>query len=111
MNVHHAPAHPPVSRERGEQTNTHLDGLWLVLARVVWVALVFFTLIFFFTGLLVYATHLREVCTSPATSWITACRLGQLLTASSQVVHLSVESYGVFGLTTGWPCWLRSVSC
>ena len=104
MNVQHAPAHPPVSRERGEQTNTHLDGLWLVLARVVWVALVFFTLIFFFTGLLVYATHLREVCTSPATSWITACRLGQLLTAGSQVVHLSVESYGVFNvvLTLIW---------
>jgi hypothetical protein len=104
MNLQHAPSHPAVSRERGEETNTRLDGLWLVLARVVWVALVIFTLVFFFTSLLVYATHLREVCTSPATSWITACRLGQLLTASAQVVHLSVESYGVFNvaLTLIW---------
>jgi hypothetical protein len=104
MNVQNAAAQPPVSREGGEQTNTHLDGHWLVLARVVWIALVFFTLIFFFTELLVYATHLQEVCTSPITSWITACRLGQLLTAGAQVVHLSVESYGVFNvvLTLIW---------
>lgn len=61
MNLHHA-SPPSVSREQGKQTNTHLDGHWFVLARVVWVALVFFT------GLLVYATHLRQICTSPATS-------------------------------------------
>ena len=102
MNVQHAPAHPPVSRERGEATNTRLDGHWLVLARVVWVVLAVFTLVYFFISLLAYAAHLREVCTSM--DWITACRLGQLLTASLQVFHLSVDSYGVFNvaLTLIW---------
>jgi WD40 repeat protein len=99
-----AQAHTDVNSDQQSVANTRLHGRWLILARVVWLALVIFTLVFFFTGLLVYATHLREVCTSPATSWITSCRLGQLLTASVQVFHLSVESYGVFNvvLTLIW---------
>jgi hypothetical protein len=104
MNLPHAARQATVSRERHDEANTRLSGHWLVLARVTWVALVVYTLVLFFMGFLVFAAHVREVCTSTSTSWITSCRLGQLLAASAQIFHLSVDSSGVFtvALTLMW---------
>jgi Tol biopolymer transport system component len=73
-----------------------LHGRWLVVTRVVWGVLVVFTLITYSAGFLVYVAHAQDECTG--TPWLTSCRLGQLLTASAQLFHLSVESYGVFNI-------------
>ena len=64
MNVQHAPTAITESRER--HGSPRLQGRWLLLARVGWVALVALTLAIFFASLPVYLALLQTLCTGPA---------------------------------------------
>jgi fumarate reductase subunit D len=64
MNVQHAPTAKTESRER--HSSPRLQGRWLLLARVVWVALVVLTLAIFFASLPAYLALLQTPCIGPA---------------------------------------------
>jgi hypothetical protein len=70
MNGEHAPTAVAESRER--HSYARLQGRWLLLARVGWVALVVLTLAIFFASLPVYLTQLQTPCAG------TACGYQQL---------------------------------
>jgi len=70
MNVEHAPIAMMESRE--PHSYARLQGRWLLLARVGWVALVVLTLAIFFASLPVYITQLQTPCAG------TACGYQQL---------------------------------
>jgi hypothetical protein len=70
MNVQHAPTIVTESRER--HNYARLQGRWLLLARVGWVALVVLTLGIFFASLPVYIALLHTPCGG------SACIYGQL---------------------------------
>jgi hypothetical protein len=64
MNVQHVPTAVTESRER--HSYVHLQGRWLLLARVGWIALVVLTLAIFFVSLPVYLALLQTPCAGPA---------------------------------------------
>ncbi len=64
MNVEHAPTAMTESRER--HSSARLQGRWLLLARVGWVALVTLTLAIFGASLPVYIAQLQTPCASTA---------------------------------------------
>jgi hypothetical protein len=64
MHVQHAPTAMTESRER--HSSARLQGRWLVLARVGWVALVILTLTIFFASLPVYIAQLQTPCAGSA---------------------------------------------
>jgi hypothetical protein len=64
MNGEHAPTAMSESRER--YSYARLQGRWLLLARVGWVALVVLTLGIFFASLPVYVAQLQAPCSGPA---------------------------------------------
>ena len=70
MNVQHASTAVTESYER--HSSAHLQGRWLLLARVGWLALVIFTLGIFFASLPVYLALLHTPCAG------TACGFQQL---------------------------------
>jgi hypothetical protein len=70
MNVGHVPTAMTESRER--HSYARLQGRWLLLARVGWVALVILTLAIFFASLPVYIAQLHTPCAG------TACGYQQL---------------------------------
>ena len=72
MNLHHAATHLPMSHERHPETDTRLHGRWLLLARIIWFALVALTLSACFANLLEYVTELQTVCQ------LAVCSFGQL---------------------------------
>jgi hypothetical protein len=72
MNLQHAARQATVSRERQHETDTHVHGRWLLLARIVWFALVALTLSVYITSLPEYLTKLQTVCR------LAACGYGQL---------------------------------
>jgi len=67
MNVQHAPTAMKGSREL--DSSAHLQGYWLILARVGWVALVVLTLTIFFASLPVYLALLQTPCAGTACEW------------------------------------------
>ncbi len=93
MNLHHAATHITSSHEQHHEADTRLHGRWLLLARMVWFALVALTLSIYMASLPEYVTELQTVCR------FAACSLGQL--SPDQVVTLqhfglSVGSYATF---------------
>jgi len=60
MNVQHAP--PEVTESREQHSYARLQGVWLVLARGIWITLVAFTLGTFFASLPVYLAQLQTPC-------------------------------------------------
>jgi hypothetical protein len=68
MNVQHGPTEVTESRER--HSYAHLQGRWLLLARVGWVALVTLTLAIFFASLPVYLTQLHTPCVGPTCGYL-----------------------------------------
>jgi len=104
MNLQHEHAQTPAHRQRRDEANTRLNGRWLVLVKLIWVVLVVFILLFFFSSFVTFATYQQEICTNSDTSWIAACRLGQVFTAGAQIFGLALENYGVFtvALTLIW---------
>ena len=99
MNLHHAATQITSSHERHHQANTQLHGRWLLLARIVWFALVALTLSVCMASLPDYVTELQTVCR------LAACSYGQLspeTVVALQHFGLSVSSYTTFmvALTT-----------
>ncbi len=64
MNGEHAPT--AMSESREQYSYARLQGRWLLLARVGWVALVVLTLGIFFASLPVYVAQLQAPCSGPA---------------------------------------------
>jgi hypothetical protein len=67
MNVQPTPTAVTESRER--LSSAHLQGRWLLLARVGWLALVILTLAIFFASLPVYVALLQTPCAGSACEW------------------------------------------
>ena len=92
MNVQHAPTEVIESRER--HNFARLQGTWLLLARVVWVALVVLTLAIFGASLPVYVALLQTPCAG------TACIYGFRLTPSQagalKGIGLSLGAYAAY---------------
>src|SRR5260370_36803328 len=61
MNLHHAATQITSSHERHHEADTHLHGRLLLLARIVWVALVALTLRMYIASLRDYFTELQTV--------------------------------------------------
>src|SRR3989442_907424 len=61
MNLHHAATHITSSHERHHEADTRLHGRWLLLARIVWFALVALTLSVCIASLPDYVTELQTV--------------------------------------------------
>ena len=53
MNLHHAATHIQSSHEQHHEADTHLYGRWLVLARMLWIAIFTLTLVVFCGNLIV----------------------------------------------------------
>jgi hypothetical protein len=73
---------------------TRLHGRWLVLARVVWAAVVFFTLIIFLLSLPAYVVQLQTVCADVSCVY----SYGQLTPGTAQALRnlgLSIDGYAV----------------
>ena len=99
MNLHHAATQITSSQEWHQQADTRLHGRWLLLARIVWFALVALTLSVCMASLPDYVTELQTVCR------LAACSYGQLspeTVVALQHFGLSVSSYATFmvALTT-----------
>src|SRR5947209_6298995 len=99
MNLHHAATQITSSHERHHEADTHLHGRLLLLARIVWFALVALTLSMYIASLRDYLTVLQTVCR------LAACSYGQLSSdtvVALQHFGLSVGSYAtfMFALTT-----------
>src|SRR5947209_5980315 len=93
MNLHHAATQITSSHERHHEADTQLHGRWLLLARIVWVALVALTLSIYLASLRDYFTVLQTVCR------LAVCSLGQLSpdqAVTLQYFGLSVGSYTAF---------------
>jgi hypothetical protein len=89
MNLHHAATQIPSSHEQHHEADTRLHGRRLLLARIVWFALVALTLGIYMASLPDYVTELQTVCR------LAACSLGQL--SPDQVMTLQH-----FGLSVGY---------
>jgi hypothetical protein len=93
MNLHHAATQITSSHERYPEADTCLHGRWLLLARIVWFALVALTLSVYIASLPEYVTELQTVCR------LAGCSYGQLSSdtvAALQPFSLSVGSYATF---------------
>ncbi len=88
MNLHHTATHITSSHEQHHEADTRLHGRILLLARMVWFALVALTLGVYMASLPEYVTELQTVCR------FAVCSLGQL--SPDQVVTLQH-----FGLAVG----------
>jgi hypothetical protein len=96
MNQQHAVTPIIASHERQHEADTQLYGRWLILARLVWFALVAFTLSVYIASLPSYLTTLQTVCRQAF------CAYGQLspdIVAAFQRFGLSVGSYTAFMLS------------
>ncbi len=95
MNLHHAATHITSSYEQHHEADTRLYGRRLLLARIVWFALVALTLSVCIASLPEYFTELQTVCR------LAACSYGQLspdMVVALQPFGLSVGSYATFML-------------
>ena len=64
MNVQHAPTAVTGSRER--QSSARLQGRWLLLARIVWIAVVVFIMALFVASIAAFIATLNTACTTGA---------------------------------------------
>jgi hypothetical protein len=86
MNGQHTP--PALTESRERHSYARLQGRWLLLARVGWVALVILTLTIFFASLPVYMAQLQTPCAG------TACAYEQLTLEQAEMLK-------GFGLSPG----------
>jgi hypothetical protein len=94
MNTHHASAHHAERFEPRSETETRLHGRWLILARVVWVAVVVLALGLFIASIPTTFASLHMLCTDAS------CSNGGQLTADSvrelQALGLSMDFYATY---------------
>jgi hypothetical protein len=91
MNVQHVPTAMTESRE--QHSYVHLQGRWLLLARVGWVVLVAFTLIVVVASLPVFIAQLQTPCAGPA-CWYTQLTPGQV--GALKRIGLSIGTYAAY---------------
>ncbi len=99
MNLHHAAKQIPSRHEQRHEADTRLHGRWLLLARIVWFALVVLTLSVSIATFPEYVVQLQTVCR------LAVCSFGQLSPDSVVALEhfgISVSSYATFmvALTT-----------
>jgi hypothetical protein len=92
------PASIPTSgnNEQPEEAHTRLHGRRLVIARVVWVGVVVFSLSIFIASLPAYFSQLQTVCTGDACVY----SYGQLTPGSAQALHNLGFSVGAYAGST-----------
>jgi hypothetical protein len=91
MNVEHAPTEVTESRER--HSSARLQGRWIVLARLGWVALVILTLTIFFASLPMYVAQLHTPCAG------SACQYQQLTPGQGEMlkgIGMSLGDYTAY---------------
>ncbi len=94
MHVQPSLTETTTSRSSRGAEGTHLHGRWLVIVRVVWVAVVVFTLSIFLLSLPAYFAQLQIVCVSDTCVY----SYGQLTTGTAQALRnlgLSTGGYAV----------------
>ncbi len=94
MDVHQAPttSHAP----KLNTSDKHLQGPWLVVARVGWGAITLIDLLIFVLGLPAYAAHLHAICTT------ITCRPGEVTPGNAvALTHLGIalDAYIAYILT------------
>jgi hypothetical protein len=75
------------------EANTDLQGSWLIVARIGWIACVVLTLTVFFASLPVYSAQLQTICSG------TACAYRQLSSEQRTALlalGLSLEGYAAY---------------
>jgi len=93
--MNHPAAQAVVTPDHHSKASTHLQGSWLVLARIVWLVVALFTLIMVFGSFPAYFVKLHTLCEGAA------CDYGQLTLAGRGALHalgLSLDSYAIGGL-------------
>jgi hypothetical protein len=94
MNLQPASTPTTENNERPDEARTRLHGRWLVIARVVWVAVIVFSLSIFIESLPAYFAQLQTVCTGVTCVY----SYGQLTPGTAQALHnlgLSISAYAV----------------
>jgi hypothetical protein len=91
MNVQHVPTAMTESRE--QHSYVHLQGRWLLLARVGWAALVAYTLIVVVASLPVFIAQLQTPCAGVA-CWYTQLTPGQA--GALERIGLSIGDYAAY---------------
>src|SRR5260370_6078192 len=97
MHVQPSLTETTISRSSRSAEGTRLHGRWLVLARVVWAAVVVFTLSIFLLSLPAYFAQLQTVCVADTCVY----SYGQLTSGSAQALQnlgLSTGGYVVSSL-------------
>ena len=94
--MHGQPSLTETTKSRGSRSaeGTRLHGRWLVIVRIVWVAVVVFTLSIFMLSLPAYFVQLQTVCAGDTCVYA----YGQLTPGTAQALHnlgLSTGGYAV----------------
>ena len=89
MNRSSAPIQAVAHVDVRSEANTRLNGSWLTVARIGWVACVVFTLTVFFASIPVYVAQLQTMCSG------TACAYRQL--SSEQATALQALGFSLGG--------------
>ena len=86
----------PIQADVRSEANTRLNGSWLIVARVGWVACVVLTLVVFFASTPVYVAQLQTICSG------TACAYRQLSSEQATALHalgFSLGGYAAYFVT------------
>ena len=75
-------------------SNTRLTGSWLIIARVVWLALVVLTLAIFFASFQVYLAQLQTPCAGTACAFTSQLTPGQV--GGLKGIGVSIGDYAAF---------------
>src|SRR5690242_16748878 len=92
MNVQHAPT--AVTESREQYSYARLQGRWLLLARVGWVALVVITLAIFFASLPVYLAQLQTLSAGTASAF--SKQLSPEQAGALEAIGLSTGDYAAY---------------
>src|SRR5215471_8938213 len=95
MNLQQTARRTTVNHERHVEADTRLHGRWLLLARIVWLALVILTLSVYLASLSEKFAQQQTICFG------TACAFWQLTPATVQALHslsFSVSGYATFDM-------------
>ena len=95
MNVQHASAQTSEGRDTQRENDTRLHGRWLIMARVVWLALVIPSVGLFVAGLPAYYNQLQTACVGPVTCNIVGAMTAKGLQALL-AYGLSLSVYAAF---------------
>jgi hypothetical protein len=93
MNLHKVATPITASYDGHHQADTRLHGRWLLLARIVWFALVAFTLSVYMASMPAYVTELQTVCRQAFCSF---AQLSPEMVVALEHAGLSVSSYTSF---------------